>query len=160
MLETILYIVGIIGFSLVIIDSVTEWISKYKKRNEKDDLQAWKRSVDDLYNGLDHLERRLMGKITIVDHSITNLATRDKELEEMIRWYAGELKKDELKDWTYILPDGSVETHSLRDEVEDPPVLEDKEDQMSFFDILCEAFQQRQMMSEEEEDEESQSEED
>ena len=154
MLNNILCIVGIIGFSVVIVDAAIEWVNKYKKRNS--DLQPWERRINNLYDSLDRLERRIMGKIEIIDHSITNLSTRDKELEEMIRWYAGELKKEELQDWTYIQPDGSIETHSLRDEVEeDPPVLEEKEDQMSFFDILCEAFQQRQMMSEEEEDEDN-----
>lgn len=111
MLENIFYVVAIIGFFLIVVDSTIDFIKGFRKKEEP---EAWKKEID-------KLEDRIMGKFEIVDLSIENLSTRTQELDEMIRWYAGELKEEELKDWTYIQPDGSVKISSLKEEIRHEP---------------------------------------
>lgn len=111
MLEIIFYVVVIIGYFLIVVYSTIDFIKGFRKKEEP---EAWKKDVD-------KLEDRIMGKFEIVDISIENLGTRTKELDEMIRWYAGELKEEELKDWTYIQPDGSVKISSLKEEIRNKP---------------------------------------
>lgn len=126
MLENIFYVVAIIGFFLIVVDSVIDFIKEFRKKEESLD---WKK--------IDEFENRIMGKFEIVDISIENLGTRTQELDEMIRWYAGELKEEELKDWTYIQPDGSVKISSLKEEIRHEP---ENNDQPSLWDTLAERY--------------------
>lgn len=114
MLENIFYVVVIIGFFLIVVDSVIDFIKGFRKKEEP---EAWKKEVNSLHGYVDNLEDRIMNKFEITDTSICNLGTRTQELDEMIRWYSGELKEEELKDWTYIQPDGSVKISSLKGEI-------------------------------------------
>ena len=126
MVENIFYVVAIIGFFLIVVDSVIDFIKEFRKKEESLD---WKK--------IDEFENRIMGKFEIVDISIENLGTRTQELDEMIRWYAGELKEEELKDWTYIQPDGSVKISSLKEEIRHEP---ENNDQPSLWDTLAERY--------------------
>lgn len=139
MLENIFYVVAIIGFILIVVDSAVDFIEGFKKK--KEDHDAWKKEVDEL-------EDRIMGKFEIVDVSIENLGTRTQELDEMIRWYAGELKEEELKDWTYIQPDGSVKITSLKEEIQHEPETESNDDFSTLWNSLCDAYEQRKKLSE------------
>lgn len=151
MLENIFYVIAIIGFILIVVDSTVDFIEGFKKK--KEDPDTWKKEIN-------NLEQRIMGKFEIVDISIENLGTRTQELDEMIRWYAGELKEEELKDWTYIQPDGSVKISSLKEEIKREQETEDNDVLSTLWNTLCDAYEQRKQLSEEniKNSEESQSE--
>lgn len=130
MLEKIFYVFVTIGFAVLVADTVLDFIKSCKKRKAEKtiDIKAIQDKIDNIWleitdqeDTTDRLEDRLMGKIEIVDTSIMNLSNRTQELEEMIRYYAGELKYDELKEWTYIQPDGSIKTHTLKEDIADEP---------------------------------------
>ncbi len=133
MLENIFYVVAIIGFILIVVDSTVDFIEGFRKK--KEDPDGWKKEINSFHGYVDNLEQRIMGKFEIVDISIENLATRTQELDEMIRWYAGELKEEELKDWTYIQPDGSVKISSLKEEIKHKVETENIEDNEALFSV-------------------------
>lgn len=146
MLENIFYVIAIIGFILIVVDSTVDFIEGFRKK--KEDPDAWKKEINSLHGYVDNLEQRIMGKFEITDTSIVNLGTRTQELDEMIRWYAGELKEEELKDWTYIQPDGSVKISSLKEEIKREPETEDNDVLSTLWNTLCDAYEQRKQLSE------------
>lgn len=131
-MNTVLYVLAMLGFLCLITFVITDLFGprSYWKASVTEDLEKHKARLDELEKDIFRLEeyiklnvdetlQEILDKNDFDTISLENLGTRAQELDEMIRWYAGELKAEDLKVWSYPQPDGSVKTSSLIDKAKE-----------------------------------------